>query len=115
MKSKDLKKTVPTKNNSLRRVHNQYEKIEETVKQAANELTSVNEVLKQGKKAILPVQTIQEAITQNEGIEHKVAQAADDLNQVNAELAKEMAERVTFESELVDTKNDLAEARDDLS
>lgn len=115
MKSKDLKKTVPTKNISLRRVLNKNEKIKETVKQAASELTSVNEVLKQEKKVNIPVQTIQEAITQNEGVEHKVAKAADDLNQVNAELTKEVAEQVAFESELADTKIDLAEARDDLS
>ncbi len=115
MKSKDLKKTVPTKNISLRRVLNKNEKIKETVKQAASELTSVNEVLKQEEKVHIPVQTTQEAITQNVGVEHKVAKAADDLKQVNAELTKEVAERVAFESELADTKIDLAEARDDLS
>ena len=45
----------------------------------------------------------------------KVAKAADDLHQVNIELAKEVAERVVIESELADTKTDLAEVRDDLS
>jgi diguanylate cyclase (GGDEF)-like protein len=115
MKSKGLKKTVSTKNISLRRVLNQNEKIKETVKQAASELTSVNEVLKQGNKVNIPVQTTQEAITQNVDVEQKVAKAADDLKQVNAELTKEVAKRVSFESELADTKIDLAEARDDLS
>jgi diguanylate cyclase (GGDEF)-like protein len=115
MKSKGLKKTVSTKNISLRRVLNQNEKIIETVKQAASELTSVNEVLKQGNKINIPFQTTQEAITQNVDVEHKVAKAADDLKQVNAELTKEVAKRVSFESELADTKIDLAEARDDLS
>ena len=69
----------------------------------------VNEVLNQGKKVNTPVQTIEEAITQNEDVEHKVAKAADDLHQVNTELAKEVAERVVIESELADTKTDLAE------
>jgi diguanylate cyclase (GGDEF) domain len=96
-------------------VLNQNEKIKETVKQAASELTSVNEVLKQGNKVNIPFQTTQEAITQNVDVEHKVAKAADDLKQVNAELTKEVAKRVSFESELADTKIDLAEARDDLS
>ena len=114
MKSKGLKKTVSTKNISFRRVLNQNEKIKETVKQAASELTSVNEVLKQGNKVNIPVQTTQEAITQNVDVEQKVAKAADDLKQVNAELTKEVAKRVSFESELADTKIDLAEARDDL-
>ena len=115
MKSKGLKKTVSTKNISLRRVLNQNEIIKEIVNQAASELTSVNEVLKQENKVNIPVQTTQEAITQNVGVEHKLAKAADDLKQVNAELTKEVAKRVSFESELADTKIDLAEARDDLS
>ena len=115
MKSKGLKKTVSTKNISLRRVLNQNEIIKEIVKQAASELTSVNEVLKQGNKVNIPVQTTQEAITQNVGVEHKLAKAADDLKQVDAELTREVAKRVSFESELADTKIDLAEARDDLS
>ena len=117
MKSKStvLKNTAPDKNASLERVINRNEKIKETVKQAANELTSVNEILKQGKEAKIPVQIIKEAITQNKEVEHKVAKAADDLHQVNTELAKEVAERLVIEIELSDMKNDLADARDDLS
>ena len=115
MKSKDLKKPVPAKRVSLRRVLNQNKKIKKTVKQAASELTSINEVLQQGIKVNIPVRTIEEAITQNVDVEHKVAGAADDLHQVNIELAKEVAERVVIESELADTKTDLAEVRDDLS
>ena len=114
-KSKDLKKTVPDKNASLERVINQNEKIKETVKQAANELTSVNEILKQGKEVKIPVQIIKEAITQNKEVEYKVAKAADDLHQVNTELAKEVAERLVIETELSDMMNDLADVRDDLS
>lgn len=114
-KSKKSNKTVPDKNASLERVVNQNEKIKETVKQAANELTSVNEILKKGKEVKIPVQIIKEAITQNKEVEYKVAKAADDLHQVNTELAKEVAERVVIETELSDMKNDLAEVRDDLS
>ena len=44
-----------------------------------------------------------------------MARAADDLHQVNIELAKEVDERVVIESELADTKTDLAKVRDDLS
>lgn len=114
-KSKNLKKNVPAKNASLERVLKKNEKIKETVKQAASELTSVNEVLKLGKRVEVPVQIIKEVISQNKEVEYKVAKAADDLHQVNAELAKEMAERVVLESELADTKTDLADVRDDLS
>ena len=103
-KSKDLKKTVPDKNASLERVINRNEKIKENVKQAANELTSVNEILKQGKEDKIPVQMIKEAITQNKEVEYKVAKAADDLHQVNTELAKEVVERLGIETELSDMK-----------
>lgn len=111
-KSKDLKKSISAKRASLGRVLNKNEKIKETVKKAASELTLVNEVLKQEK---VPVQVIKQALTQNEDVEHKVAKAADDLKLVNVKLAKEMAERIVIESELATTKTDLAEVRDDLS
>jgi len=115
MKSKSLKKTVPTKRVSLSRVLDKNKKIKKNVKQAAIELTSINEVLKQGIEVNLPVETFEEAITQNEGVEHNVAKAADDLHEVNIELAKQVAERVVIETELAETKTDLAEVRDDLS
>ena len=114
-KSKGLKKSVPAQKVSLGRVLNQNKKIKKTVKKAAKELTSINEVLKQGVKVDLPVQTIKGAITQNEGVEHRVSGAADDLNQVNIQLAREVTERVVIQSELADTKADLAEVRNDLS
>ena len=113
-KSKDLKKKVPAKNASLERVLKKNENIKENVQQAASELTSVNEALKQGKGVGVTVQVIKEVITQNKEVEFKVAKAADDLHQVNAELVKEMAERVVLESELADTKTNLADVRDDL-
>jgi diguanylate cyclase len=113
-KSKDPKK-ISDKNASLERVINQNEKIKETVKQAANELTSVNDVLKQGKEVKIPVQVIKDAINQNKEVEYKVAKAADDLHQVNSELSKEVAERTVIETELAETKNDLADVLVDLS
>ena len=88
--SKSLKKNVIIKNASLECTLTQNEKIKETVKQAASELTTVNEVLKQEKGVEVPVQLIKEVITQNKEVEHKVAKSADDLHQVNAELAQEI-------------------------
>jgi len=114
-KSKDPKKPLPDKNASLERAINRNEKIKKTVKQAANELTSVNEILKQGKEVKIPVQIIKEAITQNKAVEYIVAKAADDLHQVNTELTKEVAGRLVIETELADMKNDLAGVRDDLT
>ena len=112
MKSKELKKNVFAKKASLGRVLKKNEKIKKTVKKAASELTLVNEVLKQEK---VSVQIMKQALTQNENAEQKVAEAADDLKLVNIELAEEIAERMAIESQLADTKTDLAEARDDLS
>lgn len=115
MKSKDMKKSVPAKKVSLRRVLNKNKKIKNNVEHAASELTSINEVLNQGIKVNINVQTIEETITLNEDVEHEVARAADDLHHVNIELAKEVDERIVIESELADTKTDLAKVRDDLS
>lgn len=112
MKSKDTKKTVSAKKASLGRVLKKNEKIKKTVKNAASELTLVNEVLKQEK---VPIQIMKQAITQNEDVEQKVEKAADDLELVNIKLTEEIADRIDIESELADTKTDLAEVRDDLS
>lgn len=111
-KSRDLKTTASAKRASLGGVLKKTEKIKETVKEAATELTSVNEVLRQGN---VPAQATKDALAQNEDVEQKVAKAADDLKRVNAKLAKEVAERIVIESELADTKTDLAEVREDLS
>ncbi|KGF73180.1 diguanylate cyclase [Neosynechococcus sphagnicola sy1] len=112
MKSKDANKKVSVKKASLDHVLRKNEKIKETVKKAASELTSVNKVLKQEE---IPVQVIKQAVTQNEDVEHRIAKAATDLKLVNAKLSKELADRIVIEAELADTKTDLAEVRDDLS
>lgn len=112
MKSKDIKETVSTKKVSLGRVLKKNEEIKQTVKEAASELTLVNETLQQEN---VPVQIMKQALTQNEGVEQKVAKAADDLKLVNVKLTEEIAERIGIESELANTKSDLAEVRDDLS
>lgn len=107
-----MKKTVSAKSVSLGTVLSQSKKIKETVKQAATDLTSVNEVLKQGNSADNAIQGIKDAITQNEDVELKVTKAADDLKQVNTEIAREVSERIEIENELEDTKTALAEVRD---
>jgi diguanylate cyclase (GGDEF)-like protein len=112
MKSKKLKKNVSTKRASLGHVLKKNEKIKEIVEKAASELTLVNEVLQQDE---VPVQVMKQALAQNEDVEQKVAKAADDLKLVNVKLTEEIAERMVIESELANTKTDLAEVRDDLS
>lgn len=112
MTSKDKAKAGVTRKASLARVLKKNEGIKKTVKSAASKLAAVNDVLQQDE---VPIQVLEEALTQNEDVEQKVAKAADDLKLVNLKLTEEVAERIVVESELADTKTDLAEARDDLS
>ncbi len=111
-KSKDLKKIASDKKILLGQVLKKNEKIKRSVKKAASDLTLVNKVLKQDK---VTVEVMEQALTQNKDVEHKVTKAAEDLRIVNVKLANEMAERMVIESELVVTKTDLAEVREDLS
>lgn len=113
--SDELEQTSPVKSVSLERLLRRSENIEQEVVQAAGELTSINATLMQDSKvSVASGQEIQTAIVQNESVEHNVAKAADDLNQVNTQLVKEMDKREAIESELADTKVDLAEVREDL-
>lgn len=112
LRSKDIKETISTGEVSLGRVLKQNERIKRTVKSAASDLASVNEVLQEED---VSDRVMKQALTQNEDVEEKVAKAADDLKLVNVKLTEEMAERIGIESELAETKIDLAEARDDLS
>lgn len=99
----------------LVQVLGQAEQIKESIEEAAGDLASVNEVLKQNEVAAGASAAIDAAVVQNEEAEQKVAKAGDDLEQVNAELAHEVTARVAVESRLADLKVDLAEARADLS
>ncbi|HSM83226.1 MAG TPA: diguanylate cyclase [Nodosilinea sp.] len=111
MKPKDANQSASVKKASLGHVLRKNEKIKETVKDAASELTSVNKVLKQEQ---VPVQAAKQALNKNEDVEHKVAKAAADLKLVNTKLSKELAERIDIESELAETKAELVEVRGDL-
>jgi diguanylate cyclase (GGDEF)-like protein len=113
--SEAIEKPVPPKNNALEQVLGQNKDIKESVEKSASELASVNAALTQENTLALPVQPLEETLAQNQAIERNVARAANDLNQVNAELAKEVANRTRIESELVDTKIELSEARHELS
>lgn len=107
-----IETTVSTKKGSLRRLLKRNEKINRVVKSAAEELATVNEILNEED---VPAEAMRQAIDQNEAAEQKVAKAADDLKLVNIQLDEELAERVVIESELADTKSNLAEVREDLS
>ena len=112
--SKNSGKPISVKSLSLGRVLNQTEEIKENVEEAAGNLSSVNEILKQEKDVALPAQTIEDAIVQNEAVENQIAKAAADLAQVNTDLAAEVTERIGLEAEIADMKIDLAEVRENL-
>ena len=112
MKSQGKKKRSSARNALLGGVLKKNEEIKKTVRKAADRLTLVNRVLKQGR---VPLEDTRQAITQNEDIENTISAAANDLALVNAKLAQAMTQRRVIETELADTRVDLAEARDDLS
>ncbi len=100
---------------SLDRVLVKSEEIKEKVGEAAQQINSVNVVLKQEEKGNYPYHTIEEAIAQNEEAEQKVTKAVGDLQKVNTELAKQVAKRIDIELELKETQNTLSDALADLS
>lgn len=91
------------------------EEIKEKVGEAAEQISSVNVVLKKEEKNSYPYHTIEEAIAQNEDAEQKVTKAVGDLQKVNTELAKQVAKRIDIELELKETQNTLSDALADLS
>jgi diguanylate cyclase len=103
-----LKSQVP-----LSDVLDQSAEIREKVKDAADQLGVVNTVLKYGQN--LPVPPIKKVIAQNQEVEEKVVTAAEDLSQVNAKLAMEVSKGIDIELELIETRNELLEVREDLS
>lgn len=112
MNEKYLKQNSPGNKDSLGHMLKKNKQINVTIKKAATDLTLVNDVLDQGN---VPVEMMEQALTQNKDVEQKIDSAADDLKGVNSQLSKEIAGRKGLESELADMKTDLADVRDDLS
>lgn len=78
----------------------QAEMVKVQVEQAAQDLSSVNSVLKQGMKENNAAPGIGKALQESEDIEDKVQDAADKLAVVNAALKDEVSERLVLESKL---------------
>ncbi len=111
LKPREPKRHASATRASLEHVLVENEKIEASVEKAAGDLSLVNDVLKQDE---VPLVVMQQALARNEDVEREVSKAADDLKLVNVRLATETADRILIESELADTRTDLAEVRDDL-
>lgn len=88
----------------LAKVLNQSEQIKAKVEECAQELSSVNLVLKEELVENVSVDDIQEALIKSEQIEDKVQECAEDLHTVNTALANEITERKKLEKKLSDTE-----------
>ena len=94
---------------------NKSEQVKGKVEECAQELSSVNEVLKQEVTGHLPLQQVEKALHQSEEVEFKVQECADDLSLVNKTLAGEIRERKTLERKLARNQIELADSQAELS
>lgn len=94
---------------------NQSEQVKERVEQCAQELGTVNEVLKHEVSEHLPLEEVEEALQKSEEVEVKVQECADDLAQVNRALFYEIRQRKMLERELATGKSVLADTKAELS
>ena len=93
----------------------QSEQVKEKVQECAQELSSVNEVLKQEITEHLPLEQVEQALHQSEEVEAKVQECADELSLVNHALGQEIRERKKLESKLAESESELADAQAELS
>jgi diguanylate cyclase (GGDEF)-like protein len=91
------------------------EQVKGKVEECAQELASVNEVLKKEVTGHLPLQQVEKALYQSEEVEFKVQECADDLSLVNRTLAGEIRERKALEQELAKNQVELADSQAELS
>lgn len=110
-------KTPQARRNALPLVTalSQSEQVKEKVEECAQELSAVNEVLKQEVTERVPVEQVERALHQSEEVEAKVQECADDLTLVNQALADEIRGRRKLERSLVESKLELADTRAELS
>ena len=73
---------------ALAKALNQSEQIKGKVEECAQELSSINEVLKNEVVEHLPLAQVEEALHQSEEVEVKVQECADDLALVNQALSR---------------------------
>ena len=101
-KPKSVRKLKTNKN--LTAVISQSESIKDIFQVCANDLSSVNTILKEELSIKNPQPSIKNAIKKNTSIENKVQSAVDELDVVNTALKVEVKEREIIEQELEDVK-----------
>lgn len=85
---------------SLNKVLDQSEQVKDLVVEAAEELSSVNTVLKQELTERDPLPGVENAIEKSEAVEGKVQEASEKLAVVNLALKAEVKERHVLEDQL---------------
>ncbi len=95
----------------LIRALNQSEHVQDTVEQAAADLSSVNAVLKDEIDAGAPLAQVERALDQSEVIESQIQEAAEELVAVNDALAEEVDVRLELERRLSKSDAALSESR----
>jgi hypothetical protein len=103
----DTKSTLPKHTDtpiSLSRVLDQSEHIKEVVEECAEELSTVNTVLKQELTSLDGLPEVENAIEKSETVENKVLEAAVELAAVNQALQEEVRERRVLEHQLSTVK-----------
>ncbi len=87
---------------SLTRVLGQSEQVKDLVEEAAEELSSVNTVLKQELAEQNPAPGVENALAQSEAVEDKVQDASERLSVVNQALKSEVQDRHVLEEQLAE-------------
>jgi diguanylate cyclase (GGDEF)-like protein len=105
------RRTTPPKNAPLNRALNQSEHVQDTVEQAAEDLSSVNAELKDGIAGGVALPKVESALDQSEAVELKVQEAANELVAVNDALAEEIDERHHLEDQLSQSDAALTQSR----
>ncbi len=94
---------------------NHSEQIKGKVEECAQELASVNAVIKEEITEHLPLEQVERALHQSEQVEDKVQECADDLSLVNQALTDEIRERRKLERKLAVSQIELADTQAELS
>ena len=113
--AEDVQKRAKSAAAPLVKALSQSEYVKEKVEECAQELSSVNEVLKHEITEHLPLEQVEQALHQSEEVEAKVQECADDLSLVNQALADEIKERKKLERKLADSKSELVDTQAELS
>lgn len=96
---------------SLTEVLDHSEYIKDVVEECAEELSTVNTVLKQELADLDPLPEVENALVKSETVESKVQEAAEELSVVNHALELEVRERQMLEHQLAAAKEQEEAAR----